>query len=56
MEVIILEPLPLKPRILVKKFGRFSKLENGFTKALFSLFFQVFCPGDGFSKPTFEFY
>ena len=28
------EPLPLKPRILVKKVGRFSKRKNGFTKTI----------------------
>ena len=31
---VIQEPLPLRPRILVKKIGRFSKTQNGFTKTV----------------------
>ena len=44
---VIQEPLPLKPRIRVNKSVVLVKREDGFTKTLFSLFFQVFCPGDG---------
>ena len=39
---VIQEPLPLRPRILVKKSVVLVKRENGFTKTLQSLFLQGF--------------
>ena len=39
---LIQEPLPLRPRIFVKKSVVLVKRENGFTKTLLSLFFQGF--------------
>ena len=51
------EPLPLRPRILVKKIGRFSKnAKMDLLKRSSPYFSRVFCPKDGFSKSIFAFY
>ena len=39
---IIQAPLPLRPRLLVKKLVVLVKREHGFAKTLLSLFFQGF--------------